>query len=140
MAKQALLIGDGTQKSPWHIQGFRNEEFRSMDEALTICEREGIERLNVAYSGRYYILREDGWYHTSDSEVCDKVHSLPPEGKRVRGRREGFSPINGEGGAMTKKNKAWSMPDDDWQWLESQPNQSEIIRSAISLYRQQIQN
>jgi len=38
---------------------------------------------------------------------------------------------------MTKKNKAWSMPDDDWQWLESQPNQSEIIRSAIAFYRQQ---
>lgn len=56
------------------------------------------------------------------------------------GRPLGFSPINGEGGVMTKKNKAWSMPDDDWQWLESQPNQSETIREAISLYRQQLQN
>jgi len=38
---------------------------------------------------------------------------------------------------MTKKNKAWSMPDADWEWLESQTNQSEIIRSAIAFYRQQ---
>lgn len=38
---------------------------------------------------------------------------------------------------MTKKNKAWSMPDDDWKWLESQTNQSEIIRSAIASYHQQ---
>lgn len=136
MTKQALLIGDGTQKSPWHIKGFRNEEFRSMDEAFSICEREGIERLNVAYSGRYYILRKDGWYHTSDSESCDKVHSLPSEGVRVRGRPVGFSPINGDGGAMVKKNKAWSMPETDWQWLESQSNQSEIIRDAIAHYRQ----
>jgi hypothetical protein len=132
MAKHALLIGDGTQQSPWHIRGFRNEEFRSINEAFSICEREGIERLNVAYSGRYYILKDDGWYHTSDSESCDKVHFLPPEGKRVRGRREGFSPINGEGRAMVKKNKAWSMPEADWQWLETQSNQSKVLRDAIA--------
>jgi hypothetical protein len=53
------------------------------------------------------------------------------------GRQVGFSPINGEGGAMTKKAKAWSMPDEDWEWLESQPNQSQAIRQAIALYRQQ---
>jgi hypothetical protein len=33
---------------------------------------------------------------------------------------------------MTKKNKAWSMPDEDWIRLESQPNQSEFIRRAIA--------
>lgn len=135
MVKQALLIGDGTQKKPWHIEGLRGEEFCSMNDGFAICEREGIGRLNVAYSGRYYILRDDGWYHTSDSESCDKVHSLPPEGKRVRGRQIGFSPINGEGGAMTKKNKAWSMTDDMWDWLESQPNQSETIRDAVEMLR-----
>lgn len=53
-----------------------------------------------------------------------------------RGRPIGFSPINGTGGAMTKKNKAWSMPDEDWEWLESQSNQSEVLRHAIALYRQ----
>lgn len=37
---------------------------------------------------------------------------------------------------MAKKNKAWSMPDEDWKWLESQSNQSEILRDAIALYRQ----
>ena len=54
-----------------------------------------------------------------------------------RGRREGFSPIHGEGGAMTKKSKAWSMTEEDWQWLESQANQSETIRKAIALLRHQ---
>lgn len=39
--------------------------------------------------------------------------------------------------SMTKKNKAWSMPDSDWEWLEAQPNQSEVVREAIALYRQQ---
>lgn len=38
---------------------------------------------------------------------------------------------------MTKKNKAWSMPDHHWDWLESQSNQSEILRNAIALYRSQ---
>jgi hypothetical protein len=38
-------------------------------------------------------------------------------------------------GSMAKKNKAWSMPAADWEWLELQPNQSEIIRKAISQYR-----
>lgn len=132
MPKHALLIGDGTQQSPWHIRGFCSEEFRSINEAFLICEREGIERLNVAYSGRYYIRRKDGWYSTSDSESCDKIYSLPSEGKRVRGRPEGFSPINGKGGAMVKKNKAWSMPEADWQWLKNQSNQSEILRTAIA--------
>lgn len=39
---------------------------------------------------------------------------------------------------MVKKNKAWSMPDEDWDWLESQSNQSEIIRRAIAQYRRNI--
>lgn len=59
---------------------------------------------------------------------------------KVRGRPVGFSPINGKGAAMTKKNKAWSMLDDDWQWLENQSNQSEALREAITLYRQNQEN
>lgn len=38
---------------------------------------------------------------------------------------------------MVKKTKAWSMPDSDWEWLESHPNQSEVLRKAIALYRKQ---
>jgi len=38
---------------------------------------------------------------------------------------------------MLKKSKAWSMPDEDWKWLESQDNQSETLRQAIAFYRQQ---
>jgi hypothetical protein len=52
-------------------------------------------------------------------------------------RPKGFSPIRGKGGAMIKKEKAWSMPKEDWEWLEAQPNQSQSIRDAIALYRQQ---
>jgi len=40
------------------------------------------------------------------------------------------------GNAMDKKNKAWSMPIAEWEWLESQPNQSETLRRAIAFYRQ----
>lgn len=57
----------------------------------------------------------------------------------VRGRKPGFSPVTGWDGTLIKKNKAWSMPDPDWEWLEDQPNQSEILRQAIALYRQQFQ-
>jgi hypothetical protein len=39
--------------------------------------------------------------------------------------------------SMLKKSKAWSMPDEDWKWLESQDNQSETLRQAIAFYRQQ---
>lgn len=80
---QGLLMGDGTANSPYYIRGFRNEEFRKIGDGFEICEREGINRLNIAYSGRYYEHRKDGWYETSDTETCDKVHSLPTEGRKV---------------------------------------------------------
>ena len=38
--------------------------------------------------------------------------------------------------SMVKKGKAWSMTAEDWEWLESQVNQSETIRQAIALYSQ----
>lgn len=63
---------------------------------------------------------------------------MNPTPKKRSGRPIGFSPINGKGKAMVKKNKAWSMPDEDWDWLESQSNQSEIIRRAIAQYRRNI--
>jgi len=34
---------------------------------------------------------------------------------------------------MIKKNKAWSMPSELWDWLESQPNQSEYLRKLIEI-------
>lgn len=37
---------------------------------------------------------------------------------------------------MAKKSKAWSMSENDWQWLESQPNQSRVLREAIRQYRE----
>ena len=64
------------------------------------------------------------------------MHTDKVDGQR--GRPEGYSPINGKGGAMTKKNKAWSMPCSDWEWLEGQENQSDVIRRAIALYRQSL--
>ena len=51
----------------------------------------------------------------------------------LRGRPLGYSPSGGK--CLTKRNKAWSMPSEDWEWLESQPNQSQVIRQAIAEYR-----
>lgn len=62
--------------------------------------------------------------------------SQAEENPRRRGRPVGFSPVHGADGAMSKKSKAWSMPADDWLWLEAQSNQAEVIRQAIALYRQ----
>ena len=33
--------------------------------------------------------------------------------------------------SLVKKNKAWSMSQDCWDWLEAQPNQSETLRRSI---------
>lgn len=88
---------------------------------------ESLQKLGFHLQESYY-SGEDRYYFEGN-----EIRYLKP------GRRTGFSPINGEGGAMIKKNKAWSMPDEDWDWLESQPNQSEVIRSAIALYRQKEQ-
>lgn len=83
MMKYGLLHGSGGSKEPYHIKGFRNEECSKLKDVFVICDREGIEQLNIAYSGRYYKRRTDGWYETSDSEVCDEVHGLPHEGRKV---------------------------------------------------------
>jgi hypothetical protein len=38
---------------------------------------------------------------------------------------------------MVKKNKAWSMPQEMWDWLEAQPNQSQALREAMQLSYEQ---
>ena len=78
----SILYG-GEKHVPYHIKGFRNEESFSIKKILDLCDREGITRLSVAFSGLYYERRTDGWYLTSDTEQCDRFHSLPPEGKKV---------------------------------------------------------
>ena len=81
--KYGLLHGSGGSKEPYYIKGFRNEECSNLKDVFAICDRESIEQLNIAYSGRYYEKRIDGWYETSDSEICDEIHGLPYEGRKV---------------------------------------------------------
>lgn len=81
--KSAILMGGGTDKAPYWVQGFRNEEFLSVEKCLLLCEREGVQKLSIAYSGLYYERRTDGWWLTSDTEQCDKVHGLPSEGRKT---------------------------------------------------------
>ena len=81
--KFAVLMGGGTNKAPYWVQGFRNEEFFSVEKCLLLCEREGIESLGIAGSGLYYERRADGWWLTSDTAQCDKTHELPSEGRKV---------------------------------------------------------
>jgi hypothetical protein len=51
-----------------------------MSEILDLAEQEGITKIKFYGSGRYLEARQDGWYLTSDSESCDVVHGLKPEG------------------------------------------------------------
>jgi len=53
----------------------------------------------------------------------------------ITGQKNGGRPINES--SMVKNRAAWSMPAEDWEWLNSQPNKSETIRDAIALIRQQ---
>lgn len=76
MTTASIVYGDG-KKSPFHMQNFRNEESWKIEGILDICDREGIVRLNVAYSGRFYEKKNDGWYLT---DTCDRVHKIPREG------------------------------------------------------------
>lgn len=86
----------------------------------------------------------DGYFKVPESRIESTIErlesgenpdivaqSFPIDEPPKRGRRAGFSPLNGEDGAMIKKNKAWSMPSKAWEWLESQPNQSEYLRKLI---------
>lgn len=80
--KQQLLNGD--KKIGYWIQGYRNNDSKSVSNILDLADREGIQRLNVAHSGRYYLKKEDGWYLTSDTDTCDRECGLPPEGRKVK--------------------------------------------------------
>ena len=42
--------------------------------------------------------------------------------------------------SMVKRNKAWSMPKQNWDWLESQPNQSQTLRKAIESLMEKSEN
>lgn len=81
--KHNILHGDGTKACPYYIFGHRNEEFRSIAEVLKFCEELEINRLNIAHSGTYYTQKDGEWYITSDTESCDKYHSLPPNGRKI---------------------------------------------------------
>lgn len=109
---------------------------------------EALEIAKDKYGENIYLVRKPQNGFTSTNSVPSFLGEITsPKGHnyswwvyRVQpGRPIGFSPINGEKGAMVKKTKAWSMPDSDWEWLESQSNQSEVIRKAITQYRQQYQ-
>jgi hypothetical protein len=78
-----ILHGNGSSKAPYWLHGFRNEEHTQFHKIIAIAEREGITRINVHSSGRYYEKRSDGWYITSATDICDKIHSLPPEGIKI---------------------------------------------------------
>lgn len=87
------------------------------------------------FSDRYHACgmgEPDAKYITTElgKVTCKRCLGTVTADKLPRGRPP--SPDS-----MTKKGKAWSMPDEAWDWLERQPNQSETIREAIALYRQQ---
>lgn len=68
--------------------------------------------------------------------MLGEVESIPKALKR--GRQCGFSPINGNDGAMRQKQVKIALSSEDMEWLESQPNQSEAIRQSIALYRKSL--
>lgn len=75
----------GCSKSGYSVRdlGGKYVEAKTVETILELCEQSDVNILSVEYSGLYYILREDGWYITSDSDVCDKIHNLKPEGNFV---------------------------------------------------------
>ncbi|QLE46390.1 hypothetical protein FD723_39965 (plasmid) [Nostoc sp. C052] len=82
-AKTAILHGDGSHNAPYWLNGLRNEERGSLRGIIELAESKGITRISFLGSGRYLEKRSDGWFITSDSECCDKVHALPPKGKKM---------------------------------------------------------
>lgn len=81
-----ILWGDGDKNHPFIIRNLDGERWEGTDlkEALRLCKEAGIIKLKVAYSGRYYQLRDNQWFETSDTEQCDKAHSLPFKGRLIR--------------------------------------------------------
>lgn len=73
--------------------GGRNEEhfllskagnrFRQKLELLNSLQANTGDTVAITHSGRYYEMRADGWYETSDSDECDREHGLPPQGRKL---------------------------------------------------------
>jgi hypothetical protein len=82
--KQTLLHGEGTYDAPYWITGYRQKERGSIKGILKLCDNEGIEKINIVSSGRYYLRKPDGWYLTSDTVACDMCHGLPLEGRKIK--------------------------------------------------------
>lgn len=81
--KECILHGDGSSHAPYWLQGFRNEEHTQLNKIIAIAEREGITKIKYLYSGRYLEARETHWWLTSNSDTCDKLNGLPPEGRNL---------------------------------------------------------
>lgn len=80
-----LIEGDGTKKHPYIVRdlGGVRVETTSIKNICQLADKAQVTRLSVAYSGRYFERRADGWWETSDSETCDRIHGLPPEGRVI---------------------------------------------------------
>lgn len=70
--------------------------------------------------------------------VSKPLQPLEGAPKRRRGRSLGFTPSGKP--PMVKKTKSWSFPQADWDWIESQPNQNEVMRQAIAHYQDSLKS
>lgn len=84
---ERLLEGDGTKNHPFFVRdlGGKRVESRCLQDILSQCNRSGISKLKIAYSGRHYERRPDGWYNTTDYAHCRPYHGLPEVGVKVSG-------------------------------------------------------
>lgn len=83
MSKTRLI--EGGAGYPFFVRDLngKRQESNSVIPFFEECEKAGVTRMNIAYSSRYYIRHEDGWYVTTDSEACDRMNGLPPEGRLI---------------------------------------------------------
>ena len=79
------LLMEGGSGYPFVVRNLngKRQESSSVIYLLKECEQAGVTRLNVSHSGRYYTRREDGWWLTTDTEICDRMNGLPPEGRLI---------------------------------------------------------
>ena len=76
-----LMHGKG---EPIRFSSARGIHYPSVREALAFADTQGWKKVGTVMSGVYYDRRPDGWWRTSDSEVCDRCHGLPPEGIKLK--------------------------------------------------------
>jgi hypothetical protein len=77
-----VLRGGG--KEPRYLQGYPKETSGlPVKKILRFASSKEINQVNIAYSGAYYERRDDGWYETSDTEICDKERGLPADGRFI---------------------------------------------------------